>query len=98
MDPYVQKWPRKITWETWRALAHPDVPALPWTADNGAEVCSFALEPVEHLGEIMVLLYDAHGNEVVRSASPAEHGAIEATAVALGGRVNELTFLPPPRR
>ena len=49
--------------------------------------------PIEATGKILVLLYDVHGREVVRTG---DYAAIEATAMALGAKPNELTFLPPP--
>jgi hypothetical protein len=94
MTPYVQQWPRRIAMEEWLALAHPDVPALPWISDDGAEVCSLGVQPIKHIGGILVSLYDAHGREVLRTATPREHMAIEATAVALGATTDALTFLP----
>jgi hypothetical protein len=95
MEPYIQKWPRLITVEEWLALAHEDILALPWIADNGAEVCSFTVKPFEHAGAVLVLLYDAHDREVVRARN---YTAIAATAMALGAKPNELTFLPAPVR
>ncbi len=94
MQPYRQAWPHRVTMEDWLALAPPDVPPLPWIADNGAEICSFVLDQIEVTGDINVIFYDAHGTEVAWTALAVEHRAIEATAVAVGGRVDELTFLP----
>src|SRR4051812_26118745 len=59
MVPYRQRWPRIISIEEWLAAAHPEAPLLPWIADNGAEVCSFTLSPIEQTGELLVVLYDA---------------------------------------
>ena len=80
MEPYRQKWPRLITMQEWRVLTDPDVLALPWIADNGAEICSFALQQIDPLGVTLVLLYDAHGREVVRAR---DYAAIEATGMKL---------------
>lgn len=90
--PYRQRWPNRITMEDWLALAHPHVPLLPWIADNGAEVCSFALDPFD-VGA-GTLLFDAHGINVVLTAEPRIQVAILETAIVLGGKVDRLTFLP----
>jgi hypothetical protein len=91
MEPYVQKWPRRIAMEDWLTLAHPGTPpALPSITQDGREICSFAIMPVE-TGGILVLCYAAHGTEVV---PVGETRAIEATAIVLGANADELTFLP----
>jgi hypothetical protein len=77
--------------ESYLALAHPDAPPLPWCTADGREVCSFSVIPLEAAGGILALCYDAHGNEV---EPVGDYRAIEATAVALGGQADELTFLP----
>jgi hypothetical protein len=95
LEQYAPKWPRSISVEEWFQKAHPDVPALPWISDDGAEIYSLTVVPLKSTGGIMVVLYDARGREAVRSALSVEHAAIQATAMALGAKVNELTFLPP---
>jgi hypothetical protein len=81
----------QIALEAWLALAHPDTPPLPWIADNGAEICSFAIYPIRGTAGTAVVLYDAHCRQVGVSGNRA---AINATAAALGRRADELTFLP----
>ena len=92
MERNRQKRPGLITMEDWLVLAHPDTPPLPWIANDGTEVWSFTVTLTEC--GITVVLYDAHGREVVRSATECEYRAIRATAIALGGKNGELTFLP----
>jgi len=70
------------------------VSALPWISDAGEEVCSFTVMPLGETGGVLVILFDAHGREVVMTGPTA---AIEQTAVALGAVRDELTFLPAPR-
>jgi hypothetical protein len=96
MPDYRQQFPRLISMPEWLALAHADVPPLPWIADNGAEVCSFTVLALD--AGILVVLCDAHGREVVRTGTELEYRAIEATAIALGGKVGELVFLPVAAR
>lgn len=93
MPDYRQQFPRLISMPEWLALAHPDAPMLPWIADNGTEACSYTVLSLSG-GGILVLLYDAHGREIVRTGNEAEYRAIEATAIALGGKAGELLFLP----
>jgi hypothetical protein len=95
MERYRQQFPKLITIEDWLAKAHPDAPGLPWIADDGREVCSFAVRPLEETGGILVILVDAHGRKVAMTGLTA---AIEQTAVALGSVPGELTFLPAPIR
>lgn len=71
----------------WLAKAHPDAPALPWRGDAGGEICSFAVVPLSETGGMLVVLFDAHGREVVRSGGRI---AIEATALALGAATASL--------
>jgi hypothetical protein len=80
-----------VSIEDWVAKAHSDAPALPWISDDGAEICSFAIVPLENAGSVMAVLLDAHGNEVIQSSAA---GPILVTCIALNPTLWELTFLP----
>ena len=90
MERNGQQFPKLITTEDWLARAHPDAP---WMSDDGEEVCSFTVMPLEETGGILIILFDAHGREVAMTGPIA---AIEATAAALGAVLGELTFLLAP--
>jgi len=93
MERCRQQFPKLITIEDWLAKAHPDAPGLPWRSDDGEEVCSFKLRLLEEIGGMLVVLFDAHGRDVVMTGLTS---AIEATALALGALPGEMMLLPAP--
>jgi hypothetical protein len=90
---YSQLFPKIVSLEGYFSRAHPDAPALPWLGDRGEEICSFAASPTGDHGRITVVLFDAHGREVLRRADGL---AILATCLALNTELWEQTFLPTP--
>jgi hypothetical protein len=83
--------PKLITAEDWLAKAHPKAPALPWRGDQGEEICSFAVVPLNESAGIIIVLFDAYGREVVRHGDAR---AILVTCLSLNSTLWELTFLP----
>jgi hypothetical protein len=61
MERYQQQFPKLTTMEAWLAKAHPDAPALPWRGDDGREVCSLAVVPLEHTSRARGAVPEAHG-------------------------------------
>jgi hypothetical protein len=82
-----------VTMEDWLAKAHPDAPALPWTAESGEEICSFMLTVVDpSTGGVIPRFFDAHGREV--EIEEAAWTAAAETCQALASTTRVLTFLP----
>jgi hypothetical protein len=63
-------------------------------SDDGREICSIAVVPLDESFNILVVMFDAHGREAVRSGDVP---AIQATATALSTAPGGLMFLPVGR-